>query len=329
MSGNESSDPIHLESPLQKTVQASYAMIASLVAYSRQFVTPTALALIVLPCLLCVFVYLSAMAVYVRSNWSLLSRRFQSAEDVRQAARELVVSFWDALGWFWFGYEVVGLEHVPQEGAALILYYHGALPVDYYYFVAKIHLLKGRVVHSVVDRFLFRLPGMKTFLRAFECTPGSVDSCAAELDAGHLLGLAPGGVYEAQFGDNQYELLWRERAGFARIALQARNPPLIIPMFTQNVRESFRSVGFLRPVFRWLYEKTRLPLVPLWGGFPVKLRTIVGEPIVYDVGEICPEELRDRCKRAMQKLIDDNQKKPGSVLRALGQRCGSGNAHNS
>lgn len=158
-----------------------------------------------------------------------------------------------------------------------------------------------------------------------------MDSCAAELDAGHLLGVSPGGVYEAQFGDSNYELLWRERAGFARIALKARNPPPIVPMFTVNVRESFRTVGFLRPLFRWLYEKTRLPLVPLWGGFPVKLKTIVGEPIEYNPEEITTvEELRDLCKAAMQKLIDDNQKKPGSILRALGQRCSSGNdAHNS
>ena len=29
------------------------------------------------------------------------------------------------------------MENVPADGGALILYYHGALPIDYYYFVAK------------------------------------------------------------------------------------------------------------------------------------------------------------------------------------------------
>ena len=33
-----------------------------------------------------------------------------------------------------------------------------------------------------------------------------------------------------------------------------------------------------------------------------------------------PEELRDRCREAVASLIRDNQKRPGSVLRALGQR---------
>ena len=41
-------------------------------------------------------------------------------------------------GWIWFGYEVDGLDNIPTSGAAMVVYYHGALPVDYYYFVAKV-----------------------------------------------------------------------------------------------------------------------------------------------------------------------------------------------
>merc|ERR1719319_1852614 len=47
-----------------------------------------------------------------------------------------------------------------------------------------------------------------------------VDSLAEQLREGHVLGLSPGGVYEAQFGDNNYRLLWKEGLGFARAALQ-------------------------------------------------------------------------------------------------------------
>ena len=66
--------------------------------------------------------------------------------------------------------------------------------------------------------------------------------------------------------------------------------------------------------------KTRLPVIPIYGGFPVKLRTIIGPPVEYDPDRCTPEELRDRCKEAIAALIRDNQKRPGSVLRALGQR---------
>lgn len=34
--------------------------------------------------------------------------------------------------------------------------------------------------------------------------------------------------------------------------------------------------------FRKLYESTRLPFTPPYGGLPVKFRTYIGEPIPYD-----------------------------------------------
>ena len=66
-----------------------------------------------------------------------------------------------------------------------------------------------------------------------------------------LQGLSPGGVYEAQFGDHNYQVLWKvcsygnihskvrktinqERLGFARAALQADVP--VLPVFTENIR---------------------------------------------------------------------------------------------
>lgn len=53
-------------------------------------------------------------------------------------------------------------------------------------------------------------------------------------------------------------------------------------MFTQNSREAIRTFPYFRGFFRWVYEKTRLPLVPIYGLFPVKLRTFIGKPIEYD-----------------------------------------------
>ena len=85
------------------------------------------------------------------------------------------------------------------------------------------------------------------------------------------------------------------------------------------LRESFRVLPCGERFFLWLFEKTRLPLRPCFGGFPVKLRThigkyidssfflqrlfncnmkktlalFVGEPIYPEPG-MTPEQLRDR-----------------------------------
>lgn len=66
---------------------------------------------------------------------------------------------WEAHGSLWHGYEVRGFENIPDEGPAMIIYYHGALPIDYYYLASKVMLYKKRIIHSVADRFMFQVPG--------------------------------------------------------------------------------------------------------------------------------------------------------------------------
>lgn len=52
------------------------------------------------------------------------------------------------------------MEKIPDSGPALIVYYHGAIPIDYYYFLANVIIQKGRTCHSVGDHFLFKIPGL-------------------------------------------------------------------------------------------------------------------------------------------------------------------------
>lgn len=64
---------------------------------------------------------------------------------------------------------MVGIENIPEsaEGGALLIFYHGAIPIDYYYILAKIVLLKRRCIRSVGDHFLFKIPGMLSYYNAF------------------------------------------------------------------------------------------------------------------------------------------------------------------
>ena len=106
------------------------------------YVTPTAIVLFLLPVFLCVFIYATAFVFYLHQRhpgriWRRLRKAVLEDHDILDAGRDIVATLWDVQGWIWFGYEVKGLENVPADGGALILYYHGALPIDYYYFVAK------------------------------------------------------------------------------------------------------------------------------------------------------------------------------------------------
>lgn len=66
------------------------------------------------------------------------------------------------------------------------------------------------------------LLGFSVISEGLNVIPGTVQTCSAALKENNLLGIAPGGVYEAQFGDNNYKLLWKKRLGFAKVAIDAK-----------------------------------------------------------------------------------------------------------
>lgn len=54
---------------------------------------------------------------------------------------------------------MVGFEKIPVSGPALLIYYHGTIPIDLYYVIAKMIVHKDRQLRAVGDRFLFKIPG--------------------------------------------------------------------------------------------------------------------------------------------------------------------------
>lgn len=99
------------------------------------------------------------------------------------------------------------------------------------------------------------------------------------LKKGHLIGVAPGGGFEAQLGTNDYkasknifvhfllklydllfdgQVLWKSRQGFAAVAYEAQVP--IIPIFTENIREAFVNMhtGYVLWEFIYRYAKKNL-----------------------------------------------------------------------
>lgn len=272
-----------------------------------------------LPLTLLVLIYLSAIFCHIYYHRYRLCTIKEAVHkgDYWHGARQIIAMFWDAHGWIYHGYEVRGLHNIPDEGPALIVYYHGALPLDYYYLLAKCILHKKRLIEAVGDKFLFSIPGWKLMMEVFHVFPGTLQTCTDVLQRGSLLSIAPGGVREAQFGDNRYKLIWGNRIGFAKVAIAAKAP--IIPVFTVNLREAFRSVSFGQRWFKKFYNKTRLPIVPIYGGFPVKLTTIVGKPIEYDPNRT-PEELAKLTAETIEQMITDNQRIPGNLFLGIVDR---------
>lgn len=79
------------------------------------------------------------------------------------------------------------------------------------------------------------------------------------------------------------------------MAVQARVP--VIPVFTQNIREAFRTVQLGRSFFRKIYDKYKFPMMAIYGGFPVKLKTIIGKPI-YLNHQLSAEDIASQVRNA-------------------------------
>ncbi|XP_018568302.1 transmembrane protein 68 [Anoplophora glabripennis] len=266
-----------------------------------------------LPVVIALFLYLSAFLLYIyKLHWRSIKITLQTG-DKWDTARKSVGALWDAHGWIWHGYEVKGLEHVPDTGPALIIYYHGAIPIDIYYFLAKVIFTKNRLVHTVADHFLFKIPGFSILAECMKVIPGTVQTCSNILKDGNLLAISPGGVYESQFSYN-YNLMWKRRLGFAKVAIEAK--ATIIPMFTENLREAFRTVSLGRRFFLKMYALFKFPFAPVYGGFPVKMITHLGKPIPYDPN-LTPEELQEKVALAIENLVKSHQRFPGSIFNAL------------
>jgi len=223
---------------------------------------------------------------------------------------------WGLYNSIWHGQTFTGLENIPRSGPALLVWYHGTLPVDYFGLMAEVFKRDGRIINTVVDRCLEHMPGLDNLRGTLKFGALSKVRCAGLLEDGELVGLAPGGSREALF-DDTYSVCWGERVGFAKVAMLTRSP--IIPIFTKNIRQAYSPMARGGKLWRTVYEWTRLPFVPLYGGFPVQLDTHIGAPIMPVKGESVMQ-LQERVKMAMSDMVAVHQRQDMDIKSAVGER---------
>ncbi|XP_019753350.1 transmembrane protein 68 isoform X2 [Dendroctonus ponderosae] len=170
-----------------------------------------------------------------------------------------------------------------------------------------------KVVAIIWDAHGWIWHGFSILSDCMRVIPGTVQSCSKLLKEGNYLAIAPGGVYEAQFSLN-YSLMWKRRLGFAKAALESKVP--VIPIFTENLREAFRTMHLGRRLFLKLYTWTKLPFAPIYGGFPVKMVTHIGRPIYYEP-DLSPEDLQMKVAASLEELIKTHQRIPGNILLSI------------
>jgi 1-acyl-sn-glycerol-3-phosphate acyltransferase len=150
-----------------------------------------------------------------------------NAADVKRTQRLLKATFGP---WAWLTDPVVeGIENLPRKGPALYVGNHTLLGVlDAPVMLAEIARHRGIALRSLGDRAHFKVPGWRDFMKGMGCVEGTRENCTQLMQLGEQILVFPGGGGEVfKRKGEQYQLRWKERAGFARMAIENRCP--IIP----------------------------------------------------------------------------------------------------
>jgi 1-acyl-sn-glycerol-3-phosphate acyltransferase len=166
----------------------------------------------------------------------------------------------------WFRVRIRGLEHVPAEGAALVVANHsGTLPLDAVMLQAGLHdeHPAQRNLRLLGADLVYEVPLLAALARKSGHTRAAPANADALLAAGELVGVFPEGFkgIGKPFAD-RYQLRRFGRGGFAAAAIRARVP--LIPCAIVGAEEIYPMLGNARQ----LAELLRLPYFPLTPLFP-------------------------------------------------------------
>jgi 1-acyl-sn-glycerol-3-phosphate acyltransferase len=201
-----------------------------------------------------------------------------------------------------------GGEHIPREGGALIVGNHALFAIDTAVLGALIVRDIGRSPRFLADRMLWTIPGFRQLITAIGALPGEPHTADELLRSGELVVVYPGGVDDSlKLSDERYQLKWKERAGFARVAMGANVP--IVPVVGYGIDEMYKVVGHEPFLGRRLFGSARYDLPIAFGAFGTLLprrarQTYVALPPVDTSGDPASKADVERVRRATYEALE-------------------------
>lgn len=127
-----------------------------------------------------------------------------------------------ALQYRYFSPRFEGAEHVNPKRPALFVGNHAIFGViDSPLFVTELYRHTGVYPRSLGDHFHFRTPVWGKTLLKYGAVPGTRENCRALMENGQFVLVFPGGAREvAKRRGEQHQLVWKQRTGFARMAIE-------------------------------------------------------------------------------------------------------------
>lgn len=139
--------------------------------------------------------------------------------DVRRRVRAL---------WRWFDPQFHGLENVDPAMPSLFVGNHTIFGIiDSPLLVAGLYSRTGVYPRSLGDEYHYEIPVWGDLLLRYGTVPGSRENCARLMAAGQHVLVFPGGAREvAKRRGEENRLTWKNRTGFAHMAIRFQYPIL-------------------------------------------------------------------------------------------------------
>lgn len=237
-----------------------------------------------------------------------------------------------------------GLENIDPKKPSLLVGNHTIFGMlDIPHLGSAIYRERGVMVRSLGDRAHFQIPGWGELLKSVGSVVGTRENCARLMQAGQHVLVFPGGGREvAKRKGEAYKLIWKERTGFARMAIEHGYP--ITPFASVGPEECYdilvdandvmkSPIGkfldrtgitkkFLRdgelifPVARGL-GFTMIPRPErfyFWIGKPIDTRRFAGKHDDKEALLAIREETRAAVEGGIAKLLAIREKDPGRTL---------------
>ncbi len=154
----------------------------------------------------------------------------------------------------YFSPRFYGLSHLHPRHPSLLVGNHTIYGMlDPLLMGAEVYKRRGILVRGLADHAHFAVPVWRDLLRSMGAVDGTRENCAALMRAGQSILVFPGGGREvAKRKGEAYQLIWKQRLGFVRLAVQHRYP--ITP---------FASVG-PDDAYTILIDANDIMKTPLW-----------------------------------------------------------------
>ncbi len=230
---------------------------------------------------------------------------------------------------------IYGLENLPTDGSLLVGNHTIYGFLDLPFMMAEVWIRRRLVIRGLGEHAHYAVPVWRDLLAACGMVRGTRDNVRSLMGDGQTILVFPGGAREVnKRRGQQYQLLWRERIGFARLAIENGYP--IVPFAAVGADDMLDVIVDLNtPIYgqlAGLYEKLLgfppPPVVRGVGPTPVprleRLYFWFGEPVdsarfgsSFDDTEAA-RALRDQVRQAIlvgiQSLRDERDQDPHRSL---------------